>query len=262
MGSGRGGLQLRTMAEPQAEQFTIVCRDCRRPMAARRAWEGRDVQCPYCSSVVRVPTPPQEQRAVQAGRPALSPKLEFNFGCPRCETLLESHTGLTGQPGRCPACGAKILVPEVNRRTGKPRRAQLLDEGGEDPTPIHAYAASGLQAPHIFRRADGTQVIECPRCSEVCPVDAESCPACRAPFTADAAPSIPNLKSSHRAQVALVLGIVALPLCMLFVPALAAIVFGILSLRLGSGGRPPVAGIVAIALGVLSLGGGLLLLLL
>jgi DNA-directed RNA polymerase subunit RPC12/RpoP len=249
------------MAAPETEQFTIVCRDCRRPMKARRAWEGRDVQCPYCSSVVRVPAPPSESRAVQAGRPVLGPKLEFNFGCPRCQTLLESHTGLSGQPGRCPACGARVVVPEVNRRTGRPRRAQLLDDGGEDPTPIHAYAASGLQAPRIFRRADGTQVIECPRCSETCPVDAESCPACGTPFTADAAPSIPSYKSTHRAQIALVLGLVSLPLCMLFVPALAAIAFGALSLRLGAGRHPPVAGIVGIALGVISLAGGLALLL-
>ena len=75
----------------------------------------------------------------------MGPRLEFNFACPRCESLLESHTGLTGQPGRCPACGAKILVPEVNRRTGRTQRSQLLDDGGEAPAPIHAYAASGLQ---------------------------------------------------------------------------------------------------------------------
>jgi DNA-directed RNA polymerase subunit RPC12/RpoP len=250
------------MAASEMEQFTIVCRDCRRPMKACRAWEGRDVQCPYCSSVVRVPTPPEGDQAVQAGRPVLSPKLEFNFGCPRCETLLESHTGLSGQPGRCPACGARVIVPEVSRRTGRPRRAQLLDEGGEDPTPIHAYAASGLQAPRIFRRPDGTQAIECPRCSETCPVDAESCPACGTPFTAEAAASIPNYKSSRRAHLALVLGIVSLPLCPVFVPALAALVFGTLSLRLGSGGRPPTAGIVGIVFGVISLTGGLLLLLL
>jgi len=250
------------MAEAQTEQFTIVCRDCRRPMMARRAWQGRDVQCPYCSSVARVPPPPTENRAVQAARPGLAPRLEFNFACPRCQTLLESHTGLTGQSGNCPACGAKILVPEVNRRTGRPRRSQSLDDGGEDPTPIHAYAASGLQAPRIFRRADGTQVIECPRCSETCPVDCDSCPACHTPFTAEAVPSIPSYKSSRRAQIALALGIASLPLCMLFVPALAALVFGTLSLGLSSGSRPPVAGIVGIALAVLSLAGGLLLFLL
>lgn len=250
------------MAEAQTEQFTIVCRDCHRPMMARRVWEGRDVQCPYCSGVARVPPPPTGHLAVPAGPPAMGPRLEFNFACPRCETLLESHTGLTGQPGRCPACGAKILVPEVNRRTGRPQRSQLLDDGGEAPAPIHAYAASGLQAPRIFRRADGTQVIECPRCSETCPVDSDSCPACHTPFTAEAVPSIRSYKSNRRAQIALFLGIASLPLCMLFVPALAAVVFGTLSLGLGSGSRPPVAGIVGITLAALSLAGGLLLFLL
>jgi DNA-directed RNA polymerase subunit RPC12/RpoP len=248
------------MAQSRLEQFTIVCRDCRRPMTARRAWQGRDVQCPHCSSIVRVPPPAADDRAVEAGRPALGPRLEFNFGCPRCETLLESHTGMTGQAGRCPSCGAKIMIPEVNRRTGRPRAATLLDDGGEDPTPIHAYAASGLQAPRIFRRADGSQAIECPRCSEMCAVDAESCPSCGTPFTVEAAPSIPSYKSARRAQIALVMGICSLPLCILFVPALAAIILGLLSLRLGAGGRPPAAGIVAIVLGAISLAGGLTLL--
>ncbi len=250
------------MAESQTEQFTILCRDCRRPMTARRTWEGRDVQCPHCASIMRVPPAPAENRPVQAARPSMGPKLEFNFGCPRCETLLEAHTGLSGQPGRCPTCGANLLVPEVNQHTGRPRSAALLDEGGQDPTPIHAYAASGLQAPRILRRADGTHAIECPRCSEMCEVDAESCPACGTPFTIDAAPSMPSYRSSYRAQIALVLGIISLPLFFLIFPALGALGMGLFSLRLGSGQRPPAAGIVAMVLGILSLAGGMAMLLL
>ena len=209
-----------------------------------------------------VPPPPTGHLAVPAGPPAMGPRHEFNIACPRCETLLESHTGLNGQPGRCPACGAKILVPEVNRRTGRPQRSQLLDDGGEAPAPIHAYAASGLQAPRIFRRADGTQVIECPRAvPETCPVDSDSCPACHTPFTAEVVPSIRSYKSNRRAQIALFWELL-LCRCACCSPALAAVVFGTLSLGLGSGSRPPVAGIVGITLAALSLAGGLLLFLL
>ncbi len=242
--------------------FVIVCRGCHRPLTAQREWVGRDVQCPHCATVCRVPEPGPAGQPAKAGRPNLAPKLQFNFPCPRCDTLLEAHTGICRQPARCPTCGANLVVPEVSRRTGKPRKAELRDDGGADPTPLHAYAASGTQAPQIVRLADGSHAIECPRCAGHCEIDVDVCPACGTPFTMEAAPTVGSYTSQERAQATLVLGVLSLPLFFLVLPALAALVVGLLSLRIGRGEPPRVGAIVGMIMAVLSLAGAATMLLL
>ena len=244
-------------SEPgDASRFTILCARCGRPLTARHAWVGREVQCPHCDSILRVPPAPEHGRPVRAAGPALNPSLQFNFGCPRCDTLLEAHTGVCGHQGHCPTCGARLIIPEVNPRTGQPRAAKLLDTDDHDPTPIHAYAADGVRAPRIHRRADGSYQIECPRCEAHCDIDIDSCPSCGAPFTIDAAPNVRTIRTSARGTAALLLGIFSLPLCFLLVPAVVAVALALTSLRLGSGRRSPRGAVAGLVLGLISLGAG------
>ena len=175
---------------------------------------------------------------------------------PRCKTLLEAHTGVSGQPGTCPTCAAHLLVPYVNPTTGKLQPAKLLDDDVQDPTPLHAYAASGTQAPKIHRLEDGTLIIECPRCETYCGVDADRCTSCGTPFTIDAAPTTMSGAAESRASAALALGVLSIPLFFLFLPAILAVILGMLSLRTGPGHSPSRAGIAGLILGALSLAGG------
>ena len=242
-----------------AEYFTVICRRCERPILAQRSWVGREVQCPHCESVLRVPPPAAAGHSARAGAPSVTPRRRFNFACDRCGCLLEAHTGMCGQAGRCPTCSARFTVPYLSPHTGLPLKPVALDGEKGDPTPLHAYGASGHQAPKIIRRQDGTQAIECPRCQAQCPIDAVGCSRCGTPFTLEAAPSVRTMSRDTHAAAACALGIVSLITFFLFVPALLAIIFGLLSLRSGFGtGRVRASAVAGIVLGVLSLALGIL----
>lgn len=242
------------------ERFTILCRRCDRPLLARRAWAGREVECPHCASVLRVPAAPAAPAVLRAAGPSARLRRRFNFPCARCGCLLEADTGRCGQPAQCPTCAARFTVPYLDPRTGIPDRPLLLQQTAPEPLPLHAYAASGAQAPRIIRRDDGTQVIQCPRCHAQCPIEAASCPDCGTPFTLEAAPTVRSLRRDSQATASCTLGIVSLPTFFLFLPALLAIAFGLLSLRCGlGGGHTPRRAVVGIGLGLLSLALGALL---
>jgi len=248
-----------TRPRGKSASFLTVCTRCDRPLTVRREWAGREVQCPHCASVLRVPPAPADERAVPAQAPGLRARFRFNFGCPRCRTLLEAHTGMCGQTASCPTCAARLVVPDVDPRTGLPREVALLDTNDQNPTPLHAYAASGDQAPQIHRLPDGQLVIECPRCQTRCPVDADSCPACAAPFTIDAAPTASSHATESWAATALVLGIVSLPLFFLLVPGGLAVLFGVLSLRSSGLHSPSRFALAGLILGIISLLAGALM---
>ncbi len=107
----------------------------------------------------------------------------FNFLCGRCESPLEADTRTSGQPGRCPTCGANFEIPAADIR--KRRLIAQIDEQDNHSHPTHAYAADGASAPRILTDRSGQQVIECTRCGRPSPIDADRCHECGHPFTAD-----------------------------------------------------------------------------
>lgn len=226
-------------------------------MLARRSWIGRDVQCPYCQSTLRMPEPGEDGRPAYSLAPSIRAKRSFNFSCARCGCLLEGHTGMSGQRGSCPTCAAHFIVPFVDPRTGAPDATRLLDEPPEAPTPMHAYAASGAQAPQIEQQSDGSLRIVCPRCRVSNAIEADACASCGAPFTMDAAPTVERVRLEGWALASLILGLTALPTCMLFVPGLLAIVFGSMAM-FARGPRARRNAAIGAALGVLSIVGGLI----
>lgn len=237
-------------AEPR---FVILCLRCDRPLLARPQWVGREVQCPHCFSVLRVPPQPADGQATRAAPPSLAPKRTFNFGCPRCGCLLEAHTGMCGNTGSCPTCAARFNIPYLHQASGQPYPATLVEGDVTDPTPLHAYAASGAEAPTIRRRPDGELEIECPRCKATNSIDSSTCAACGAPFTIEAAPTIEGYRADNRATAALVLGIIAIPTCMLILPGGLAVYFALASM---SHGGTSVRAVIGLVLGLLGLAGG------
>lgn len=166
--------------------------------------------------------------------------------------MLEAHTGMCGRSGHCPTCDALFVIPSVHPVTGMPLGA--ADPGGpvENPTPVHAYAASGDQAPNIVRDESGEAMIECPKCHAHSPVDANRCEGCNAPFTLEGAAAASRWGDA-RSNAAFVLGIIALPVCMLFLPGLLAIALGWSSIADYPRGSRPVAGSIGLGLGALSM---------
>jgi DNA-directed RNA polymerase subunit RPC12/RpoP len=243
-----------------ASRFTLICLKCDRPISARPDWVGREVRCPHCAAVMCVPPPRADGQPVRGALPPLATQEQrFSFACPRCASLLESHPAQCGQTGRCPTCGARFVVPRTVSHYGPPQQATLLDRDDQDPTPMHAYAASGHQAPKIHRRPDGTPEIECPRCGHRCDIAANNCSSCGIPFTIEGVPTARGGSGHTLATAALVLGIVSIPLCALFVPAGLAVVFGVISWFRQSLRRPSGAALAGIILGTVSLGLGALL---
>ena len=120
---------------------------------------------------------------------------------------------------------------------------------------MHAYAASGTQAPRIIESEGSEPLIECRRCGTRNPITADSCSGCRVPFTMDAAPVSASSTQERRADAALVLSLISLPLCQFLVPAALAVLFAVSS-RDWAAGRMPTTGVAALLIGLLSLAMG------
>ncbi len=239
-----------------ASRFQMICLRCDRPVLARPQWAGRNVHCPHCWSVVRVPPPPANGEIVRAGAPSNAPRVVFHFACPRCSSLLEANSGMSGQTGSCPTCAGRMTVPHVDAHSGRADPAILLEEAPDVPAPVHAYAASGEHAPTIERQHDGTSRIRCPRCRELSPIEADVCANCNAPFSIDGAVTMDRVRRDTRAMAALTAGVLAVPLFMLVLPGLAAIVLGYQALQTPvASSRRPVQAWVAMGLGAVSLMG-------
>ena len=239
------------------QRFTMLCLKCERSISARTAWIGTEVRCPHCSAVMHVPPPREDGRPVRASPPPLlSREQRFNFACPRCESLLEAQVSTFGQPGRCPTCDARFLIPRIDLRSERPPAAKLIDANDQDPTPMHAYAASGHLAPRIRRLGDGTLHIECPRCGGQSDITANNCSACGVPFTIEGVPTARTGAGASLATAALVLGVLAIPLCMLIVPGLLASGLGVASWLRQPGRRPSGQALAGMILGVIGLAAG------
>lgn len=246
-----------TAREQDVERFTILCCRCDRPVLARVAWVGWEVQCPHCYSPMRVPDVPADRQPVRADGPDLSAKNCFHFACPRCDCLLEAHTGMCGRLATCPTCAARFNVPFLRSRSGRPDRAVLIEGAAETPMPVHAYGASGHHAPQIVTCADGTSVIECPRCSAHSPIDADVCAACGTPFTIEAAATVGKLYRDRWATSSVTLGVLGVLLFPTLIPGLLATWFGTRSVMFAGSRRRSTLGFVGLGLGVLALAGGI-----
>lgn len=238
-----------------ADSFAMICIRCDRTLLARREWVGREVQCAHCASTLCVPDEPATGRAVRADPPSMDARQFFYFGCARCGTLLEAHTGMCGHGGACPTCGARLCIPHLDER-GQPLPAALRDDEPIAPTPLHAYAASGAHAPRIVSGDDGERLIECPRCRGLNALEADACAACGAPFTMEAAVTSDRIQRDGLSTASLACGIIAVPLFALFLPALLALGCWVAAVTRSEGRATPIPARVGAGLGLLSLIGG------
>ncbi len=237
----------------QDDRFTIMCRSCDRAILASRQWEGREVRCPYCSTPLRVPKPPADDHPVRAAGPYLGARRGFYFPCPACGSLLEAHTGMVGHTGTCPTCAARMEIPDLKGRSGKPRKARLLEPGEDVAVPAHAYGADGLHAPQIVRLDTGDHMIICPRCGTYNAVETDACASCATPFTLDGAATVGGIRSERQASISLSLGLVALLFFPVVVFGLVAIVQGLRALMFAGPGKRRGGAGAGVALGAISL---------
>ena len=167
------------------------------------------------------------------------PAQGFNFHCRRCESVLEARSDQCGVQGRCPTCGAEFTIPEIDVKTGLALTDADPGDDGQDPTPVHAYAAAGNNAPRLERAATGTLTIRCPRCNRASAVDSDACASCGLPFTLDGMRAVPSSPKPSCAAVSLAMGAVAFATIgyVPYLPSALAIGFG--ARALGRRARSP-----------------------
>jgi ribosomal protein L40E len=137
---------------------------------------------------------------------------------------------MAAQEGQCPTCGNQITIPILDRygRLIDPKTRQIIKQ---DPHPVHAYAAAGSRAPKIRRAKDGKQIIICPRCSASSPITANNCKSCGMPFTMEGTTLEAAGANNGFCVASLVLGIIGIPAFVIVIPALLAIIFGVIGLK-------------------------------
>lgn len=252
--------------------MTFSCPVCRQLLSADSSFAGKKMRCPLCEATINVPAtaavPERELVGATAGpantsfgtpapprrinAPLSTSNQRFGFNCVYCSSRLEATQSMSGTQGQCPTCGSTIYIPILNRS------GQLIDPVTQkiikpDPHPVHAYAAAGERAPSILRDAQsGKQLIVCRRCGESNPITANNCRGCGMPFTIEGTTNVAASSGGYGAA-ALVLGIIALPLSCLLIPAVLAIIFGALALRPDSNGGSRGSAIAGIVLGGISL---------
>ena len=160
------------------------------------------------------------------------PEARFSFVCGRCEVTLEAEVSQSGQPGRCPSCGAQMIIPAPGVGFGAPVGQVDPSQVEWERAAVHAYASAGELAPRIVTGPDGRQAIQCPRCGQATEVDAERCPACGRPFTMEGVVSAAPQMGNALALLCLILGLFALPMAVCGGPVGA--VPALVSLGLGS----------------------------
>jgi hypothetical protein len=143
----------------------------------------------------------------------------------------------------------------MDSRTGLATRHADPGDDGQNPTPVHAYAAAGEKAPRIIRLEDDTAAIECPRCNQQSPVRSNSCPSCGLPFTMEGMNPSVSTCTDGKVNAALAFSFVALPLSFCggigIVPGVIACVLGVYS-QMGEQSSDRTRAILAVALGALA----------
>ncbi len=257
----------------------FACQVCRTSLSADDSQVGQLVRCPTCLSTLRVPAPQQAAVAVGAvesstmAAPPPAPSYSqqkayvpppragagkrYGFNCGYCSSRLEATESMAAQDGQCPTCGNNITIPILDRygRLIDPKTRQIIKQ---DPHPVHAYAAAGDRAPHIFREDSGAQFIVCPRCSASSPISANNCKSCGMPFTMEGTTLEAAGTSNGFCVASLVLGIIGIPAFCAIIPGVLAIIFGIIGYGQvskdgggGSGKGMAIAGMVCGGIGVL-----------
>jgi predicted RNA-binding Zn-ribbon protein involved in translation (DUF1610 family) len=213
------------MGEPDVtdEFLRVQCPHC--GTSLRTEWKhlGEPLECAHCGQPFDVTLPPPT-------RPP--PGRLFQFQCLRCGSVLEARSSQAGRQGKCPSCAAIFTVPELDPRTGLARTNADPGEDGENPAPVHAYAAAGTMAPQILRREDERLSIRCPRCQTDSEISANACPKCGLPFTMEGMTFRPMTASTPLGWTTATLGIVAILLSCTpagIVPAVIAIGCGLYS---------------------------------
>ena len=252
--------------------IVFVCHVCRTSLSAEDAQAGQLVRCPTCLTTLRVPASVPQGAEVAAGvnggsgayttsQPNFgqfsgmrSGGKRYGFNCGYCSSRLEATEAMGAQEGQCPTCGSNITIPILDRygRLIDPKTRQIIKQ---DPHPVHAYAAAGERAPAILRTKDGKQSIRCPRCSAVSPITANNCKSCGMPFTMEGTTLEATGTNNGFCVAALVLGIIGLIPCSFLIPAVLAIVFGVIGYNQvtkngGEGGGKGMA-IAGIVLGII-----------
>lgn len=190
---------------PETMDTVILnCPACSGRVSARRGQLGMTVECPLCHRPFEVPLPP-----AAVPEPVVIGRL-FHFQCLRCGSILEAHSHQGGQPGKCPTCAAVFTVPMMDPRTGLAQGNADPGDDGENPTPVHAYAAAGTMAPKLIRHEDESLSIECPRCARQSPITTNNCPGCGLPFTMEGVSATAITAASSQVQTALILAVVGL----------------------------------------------------
>jgi len=222
------------------------CHVCRTPISAAPEQAGQVVACPVCRTTVRVPIGEpggvaQASARVASGavggavmsRTIAPPRIggkRYGFNCVYCSSRLEATESMGGQDGTCPTCGNQITIPILDRygRLIDPKTRQIIRQ---DPHPVHAYAAAGGRAPKIQRTKEGKQIIICPRCMANSAISANNCKSCGMPFTMEGTTLEANGTNNGFCVASLVLGIISLPAFMIVIPAMLAVIFGIVGLK-------------------------------
>jgi DNA-directed RNA polymerase subunit RPC12/RpoP len=253
--------------------LTFQCSVCQTALSASEAQVGTLVRCPMCKATLKVPSPHRvavPQGAETGGVPSL-PKIvtvrsdllanrgtgkRYGFNCVYCSSRLEANDGMAAQEGQCPTCGNTIVIPILDRygRLIDPITREIIKQ---DPHPVHAYAAAGERAPNIVRLDDGGQAIECPRCHSVSPINVNNCRNCGMPFTMEGTTLEAAGGSNVCCVASLVAGIISIPTFCAIVPAIIAIILGVIGLNQtsdtgqGAGKGMAIAGIACGSVGLL-----------
>jgi DNA-directed RNA polymerase subunit RPC12/RpoP len=220
------------------------CNVCRASLSAEEQQAGQLVRCPNCLTTMTVPS----EAAVAAGAGVSAPSSlprrpppptrgnlapgggrRYGFNCVYCSSRLEATESMAAQEGQCPTCGSEITIPILDRygRLIDPITKEIIKP---DPHPVHAYAAAGERAPRIRRQPDGSQSIQCAKCSRMSPITSNSCKHCGMPFTMEGTTPQAAGASNGFAVASLVMGIIGVPFsCSVIVPALA-VIFGIVAM--------------------------------
>ena len=209
------------------------------------------------SAAGRLLAPPQPLRTASAGGRRTGGK-RYGFNCGYCSSRLEATEAMAAQEGQCPTCGNNITIPILDRygRLIDPKTRQIIKQ---DPHPVHAYAAAGERAPQILRdrrrQADHPlpALLRAPARSR-----ANNCKSCGMPFTMEGTTLEATGSSNGFCVASLVLGIIGIPGGCAVIPAVLAIIFGIIGYNQvtkagseGGGKGMAIAGMICGAVGIL-----------